>query len=101
MTCPQPDDIPKALAAYYSGDWQDGGEWLGHGVIGRRRKRQNFRSLKNARRFARSLKLASATARRDYLNGEYPRLPPCPVDIPRLPERVYKESGWHGFADFL
>ena len=60
------------------------GDWLGTG----------HRSFKQAREFARSLKLTSYVEWKKYCKGELPGRGPKPDDIPASPHRCYKNDGW-------
>ena len=70
------------------------GDWLGTGAIASRDR--EFRTYKNARKFAHSLKLKS---RREWEN--YCKIGKIPVDIPRNPARFYKNKGWISWGDWL
>jgi superfamily II DNA or RNA helicase len=54
--------------------------------------RVNWRPFEEARKFARKLGLES---KEQWIACELPN------DIPRTPEKVYADSGWNGYGDFL
>jgi hypothetical protein len=89
----KPDDIPAFPSQTYAkAGWDGIGDWLGTGrVYG-----EGWRSFNKARAFARRLGLKS--------NGEwldYCKSGKKPADIPVLPRKVYLETGWAGWGDWL
>ena len=72
-------------------EWVGYGDWLGTGKLGRNRK---FLAFKQAREFARSLKLKS---RREW--GAFCRSGRKPENVPAQPNSRYKE--WAGYGDWL
>ena len=64
--------------------------------------RANWRSFKEAREFARSLRLSSHVEWWQWTTGRLRRtsLPKLPPDIPAGPERVYVDD-WTNWADWL
>jgi hypothetical protein len=89
----RPKDIPAAPDQIYKGSgWTGYGDWLGNGNV----TQYNWRSFKEAREYARSLNLKSKKEWRLFSksgNGS--------KDIPTHPDRVYKDSGWVGYGDWL
>jgi hypothetical protein len=95
-----PADIPaNADKIYADCGWKGTGDWLGTGVVANRFRR--FRSFREARTFARKLKLRNQKEWFAYCRGDIPRLRKRPMDIPQKPERTYAEQGWKGLADWL
>ena len=95
-----PTDIPlNANRTYKKSGWISLGDWLGTGNIAA--SKMVFRSFKEARKFARSLKLRSASEWRDYAKGHRPEKQPIPTDIPRNPNVSYKNCGWVSFGDWI
>ena len=91
----KPNDIPtNPRTTYKLQGWKGLGDWLGTGAIASRDR--EFRTYKNARKFAHSLKLKS---RREWEN--YCKIGKIPVDIPRNPARFYKNKGWISWGDWL
>ena len=54
-----------------------------------------------ARAFARSLKLTSFPDWREYCKNGMNGLPVLPDDIPKTPNKIYRDKGWLGFGDWL
>jgi superfamily II DNA or RNA helicase len=95
-----PVDIPTNPRVIYAAKgWTGFGDWLGTGNIAPRL--MEFRSFREARIFARSLKLKAASEWRAFCKGEMPRLGRLPADIPAKPARTYADNGWIGFGDWL
>ena len=91
----KPDDIPTNPSLTYKDDgWKGYGDWLGTG-----RNRGTWRDFKKARRYARSLKLASGAEWSRFAKGELPDKGQLPADIPKAPQNVYDE--WKGLSDWL
>ena len=75
------------------------GDWLGTGNPDPRGR--SWRPFAAARAFARGLRLRSSTQWRLYCAGRMKRKARLPADIPSHPDRVYRETGWAGFRDWL
>jgi hypothetical protein len=90
----KPADIPANPNTVYSDQWQGFGDWLGTGNIANHRR--VFRPFEEARAFVRTLGLKNVAEWYTYC-----RSGGKPPDIPATPERVYKDSGWQGVADWL
>ncbi len=91
----KPDDIPSGPSKTYEGKgWISYGDWLGTGSIAARDRR--YRTFAEARLFARSLKLVSNLEWREYSKSGNK-----PDDIPASPDRVYKDTGWISYGDWL
>ena len=89
----RPHDIPSAPDAKYKGKgWKDWGDWLGNNRV----RYVNLKSFKEARKFARSLKIRNKEEWRRYSSSGQ-----RPDGIPSAPDRIYKEKGWMGYADWL
>src|SRR5262249_418683 len=87
----KPSDIPAAPSVNYSKDWSSWGDWLGT-----RTHWREFRPFKEARAFARKLRLKRADKWFEYCaSGEKP------PDIPSNPNLAYAESGWVSYGDWL
>jgi len=96
----KPIDIPSFPdKVYRKSGWAGMGDWLGTGFVATRNRQ--FRTFKDARRFARQLNLQSANEWRKYCKDERLGLPRRPDDIPQSPESRYADDGWRGFGDFL
>ncbi len=94
----KPKDIPYHPHTVYVGNgWQGWGDFLGAVV---RPVPRRFRSYEEARRFARSLKLSSASQWRRYVKKAEHRVK-MPEDIPLSPDRAYRNDGWVSWGDFL
>ncbi len=55
-----------------------------------------WRSFKDARKFARSLKLSSSVKWKEFCKS-----PDFPSDIPKRPESTFENEGWQGYSDWL
>lgn len=96
----RPIDIPVCPQnVYASKGWKGYGDWLGSSVVGR--PLMKFRSFREARLFARNLKLKSQTEWQAYCTGKMPRLGRRPADIPATPNEIYADSGWDGYGDWV
>lgn len=90
-----PWDIPKNPSRTYASDgWKGFGDWLGSRTVAPRLR--EYRSFADARKYAQSLKLKSATQWYTYARSYN-----LPKDIPASPSRVYRGRGWIGMGDWL
>jgi predicted helicase len=84
-----PSNIPADPAhAYANQGWVNAADWLG--------TEKRVRSYADARAFVRKLKLSSAAEWRKWSSSGK-----RPIDIPSAPYRVYENSGWINWADWL
>jgi hypothetical protein len=91
----RPAGIPSSPHTAYSGTgWQNYGDWLGTGNV--HSKNRKFQSFKQARAFARKLRLKTAT---EWLT--YAKSRKRPDDIPFCPRVAYAGKGWQGWDDWL
>jgi superfamily II DNA or RNA helicase len=99
----KPADIPSnPQKTYADKGWKGYGDWLGTGTIAPRlRARLLYRPFRQARAFARKLKLKNTTEWRDFCTGKMPRKGRLPVDVPASPEGTYADKGWQGYGDWL
>jgi superfamily II DNA or RNA helicase len=90
-----PPDIPAGPDSVYPEEWKNWADWLGHS-----RRIGGWRSFKDARKYARSLKLRShkewTALTRDRTHANAHKLPD---DIPSYPNNVYEE--WIGWWEWL
>jgi len=94
-----PKDIPvDPYQVYTNKGWKHWGDWLG---IDRAPKYREKRPFKQARMFARSLRLKSQTEWYKFCEGKMPWKGKLPKDIPSFSYRVYKKKGWKNWADWL
>jgi superfamily II DNA or RNA helicase len=95
-----PSDIPVCPNNTYKyKGWSSWGDWLGTGVIAPSLKK--YRSFKQARAFARILRLKNSAEWREYCRGKMPEKGSLPSDIPVCPNQTYKNAGWTGIGDWL
>jgi hypothetical protein len=95
---PKPENIPSDPNRHYKGEgWEGMGDWLGTGT----RRLGEFLPFLKARKFARSLKLSSAKKWFAFCKGAMPSKGRKPSDIPFDPQRIYKETGWINWGDWL
>jgi len=91
----RPLDIPSRPGIYYKDKgWISWGDWLGT-MITANQNRQ-FRRFEDAKVFVQSLGMQSQL---DYRN--WSKSIDRPDDIPSDPARVYKNSGWVSWGDWL
>jgi len=95
-----PADIPACPGkSYAEKGWTTWGDWLGTGRIAPWLR--NYRPFREARLFARSLKLRNSSEWSAFCKGELRKLGRLPEDIPATPLRVYAGKGWKGYGDWL
>jgi hypothetical protein len=95
-----PADIPVSPGGTYADKgWQGMGDWLGTGNIANFLR--EYRPFREARSFARELKLKSGTEWSAFCKGEIPRLERLPKDIPASPNQTYADKGWRSWGDWL
>lgn len=92
---PFPEDIPtNPSRTYKRRGWLSWGDWLGTNSIAPKDKA--FLNFNDARSFVQKLKLKNRGAwRKACLEGRIPE------EIPRTPERRYRDSGWISMGDWL
>ena len=90
-----PKDIPKEPSSSYKKEFESLGEFLGTGTIAVYLRK--YRSYKEAKKYARSLKLKSKKEWKEFIKKNN-----ISKHIPRSPEHYYKKNkGWKGWKDFL
>ena len=90
-----PIDIPKAPWAYYrNAGWVDMGDWLGTFYVAPQNRK--YRKFEFARKYVRTLNIKTVNQWRNYTKSDG-----LPEDIPTQPDRVYKNSGWVNYGDWL
>ena len=95
-----PKDIPATPhQTYAKTGWISYGDWLGTGNISNSLK--PTRPFRDARAFARKLKLKSETEWRAFCKGVMPQKGRRPIDIPGNPSKAYADKGWKGMGDWL
>ena len=75
--------------------WQGYGHWLGTGNLAGGRKLA-FLPLKQARLYARTLKLKSKKEWEDWAKTGV-----RPANVPSCPHEIYKHDGWQGYGHWL
>jgi superfamily II DNA or RNA helicase len=97
---PLPADIPTTPSRTYAYEnWKGWGDWLGTGTVADQLKQ--YRSFRDARAFARKLKLQNYAEWRSFCHGEKPQLGRLPENIPGKPDNTYADRGWKGYGDWL
>jgi hypothetical protein len=95
----KPKNIPTTPDRIYKDlGWVSMGDWLGTGFIASTKRK--LRAFTEAREFARSLKLKSASEWKSFCNQGNDGINRLPDDIPKAPQVVYKDE-WKDFADWL
>jgi superfamily II DNA or RNA helicase len=97
---PRPADIPSHPHTVYNAEngWNGYGDWVGNGLV--RGPQLPLRSFDDAREFARSLGLKTASEWSRYSANKIPRLERRPRDIPARPREKYPDR-WTGWDDWL
>jgi hypothetical protein len=96
----RPLDIPACpYHTYANKGWHGMGDWLGTGTIAPRLRQ--YRPFRQARAFARRLKLRNWTEWTAYCKGLMPNKSKRPADIPSNPNKSYAKEGWRGIGDWL
>jgi hypothetical protein len=87
----RPKDIPAAPdQTCKDSGWTNWGDWLGNA------DRRKWRPFDEAREYAKSLDLKNQKEWEAFSkSGNRPK------DIPSNPDRLYKDSGWTGYGDWL
>jgi len=94
-TASRPSEIPIAPdRVYKNSGWVSWGDWLGTNRIAS--KNRVYRPFEEARVFVHNLKLPDQAAWRLWNKSNA-----LPKDIPAEPARVYRNTGWAGFGDWL
>jgi superfamily II DNA or RNA helicase len=88
-----PKDIPISCPATYEKEFEGWGVFLGTGFIDNRKRK--YRSYKDAKKYAHSLKLKSQTQWRKHAKSKN-----FPEDIPSRSDRTYKKQ-FEGWGNFL
>ena len=95
-----PKDIPLKPERVYEGKgWKNCGDWFGTGYV--TPAMRTYRSFKDAKSFAKKLKLTSRRDWEEYCKNGRRGKAKLPKDIPATPARVYKDQGWKGWPDWL
>jgi hypothetical protein len=96
----RPIDIPSNPNTTYKGrGWVSWGDWLGTYTTATRLRK--YRPFRDARKFARSLRLNTEAEWLEFCRGERPDLGSLPQDIPVNAYQTYAHKGYRGIADWL
>jgi superfamily II DNA or RNA helicase len=95
-----PENIPRQPHRKYKNQgWVSWNDWLGYGD-----RKSQYRSFKEARRFARSLGITKRETWVSYCSDNVQNSnfePKLPNDIPKQPKKFYKDTGWYTWGDWL
>lgn len=92
-----PPNIPKTPHnTYKNSGWKGMHDWLGTNEKSRFYKDRGILSFDEARDFVRSQKLLNWTEWRLFTKSEN-----IPNNVPKNPEKIYKNSGWINWGDWL
>ena len=95
---PKPADIPASPAnSYKHAGWTDWSDWLGTPRV----PKGTWRPYTQALAFVASLGLKSQSDWKNYCKGSSKVAPGLPGDIPKNPARVYRNSGWQSWGEWL
>ena len=91
----RPYSIPGTPERKYKNKgWKGYRDWLGTSEIAS--SKGGYRSFEDAKEYVQALKLKNQSEWQAYAKS-----PMRPKDIPSTPQRVYKNKGWNGLADWL
>ncbi len=91
----RPIDIPKQPHhAYKDTGWINYADFLGADIVAPQHR--TYRSFEKARVYARKLNFKKVTEWKKWADCEL-----HPIDIPKQPHHVYKDTGWIDYGDFL
>jgi superfamily II DNA or RNA helicase len=91
----KPKYIPTNPNATYKEDgWVNFGDWLGTASVAKQNR--IYKGYDEAKQFVNNLGLKTNREWRDYIKSNK-----NPSDIPSSPDKVYKNSGWIDWADWL
>lgn len=92
-----PQNIPKTPSnTYKSSGWKGMYDWIGRKEKARFYRNRDILSFDKAREFARSQKLKTWKEWQQFIKTEK-----VPVNVPKNPEKIYKNSGWTNWGDWL
>ena len=92
-----PQNIPKTPHnTYKNSGWKGMYDWLGNNEKSRFYKDREILSFEEARDFARCQKLTNWKEWRAFAKSEN-----IPDNVPKNPEKIYKNSGWINWGDWL
>jgi superfamily II DNA or RNA helicase len=90
-----PDNVPKNPEKIFKNSgWINWGDWLGTSKISSHKR--TFLSFEEAKVEVKKLNLKSIADWREFVSKN-----PKPNILPKNPEKVYKNSGWKSWGDFL
>ena len=91
----KPDNIPTNPNRYYKDKgWISMGDWLGSDYV--HFKNRDYLSFDEARTFVRGLNLKNRSEWRVYTKSK-----DFPLNIPKDPNRFYRDKGWISMGDWL
>ena len=91
----KPIDIPgKPQNSYKNKGWKNLGDWLGTGAISSHKR--THLTYNEACKYVRKLNLKGQREWKSFCNSDKK-----PDNIPKAPQKVYKNKGWKGWGDFL
>jgi hypothetical protein len=88
----RPKNIPSNPEKYYK-EWNGYGDWLGTGNIATFNK--EFVSYEDCKKWANDRNLTT-----QQMWNDYKKLYGLPDNIPKYPQKVYKNRGWESWGDF-
>ena len=91
----KPDNIPSySNETYKDKGWILWGNFLGTGYV--HCSKRKYISFQQARKFVKNLKLRNVKKWHKHCKSDK-----MPNDIPKAPEKTYKDKGWTNWGDFL
>lgn len=85
----------------FSSQWEGWSDFLGNSPMRAKGVHRRWLPFAEARDFVHGLGLSGEHAWRSWLRGKRYDLPPRPSSIPAAPDRIYEESGWLGWGDWV
>ena len=90
----KPNDIPSSPNKIFEKEWSSWGDWLGTGRVANQNRQ--FKSYAKSKEFVHSLRIQSI---KYWL--EYCKSGKIPFDIPKDPQKSFKNKGWISWGDWL
>jgi len=97
----KPENIPNAPGKIYKKHgWKGMNDWLGANSSDIEEQANQYLPFKEAREFVIKLNL-EAGQWKAYSNNQLDGFDPKPVNIPKIPKKIYKDKGWIDFDNWL
>ena len=95
MSGQKPNNVPSNPHISYKGKgWISMGKWLGTETIATKNK--EFTEYNEAKKIVSNFNIKTNLEWRNFTKSSL-----FPYNVPKSPEKKYKDEGWKGWADFL